>query len=634
MAVFRPTAEQKRVLEHDISRSARVLAGPGTGKSATVVALIEQLLAERPDLHVRLLTFTRAATSELAKKVSEDVAAEVERPSTVHSFAISVLLRNGGAGDFPRPLRMADDWEQRYIVYETLARRTGVSVGHVRWLFGELAANWESLRPEEHPKVTAKERSRFQGVWQEHRRALGYTLMAELPYQLLQALLQHDDLEGLDYVLLVVDEYQDLNACDLKVLKLLNSRGCSILAAGDDDQSIYSFRRADPAGIRRFPADYPGADDYTLSLTRRCCHRIVGWAGWVIAGDPSRPDGRALPVCGDNAREGEVALLSFQSNAKEVQGVAGLVEKLHRVEGIPCSEILILVRGDHGKHFSRPIREELNRRNIQSADPDLVKEMLADPRNRRALAIYRLLVNQTDSLAWATLFSLEPGVGPAFFTYLYEDATKQSKQFGEVVLELHKEQFEDAPAPSRTKANAVVDSVLGWLEDQTIPDSRPDEGWGAWLEGTSDGDVVPEFTEEFGDLLRQIDEVIEPVGSLTSYLNQIAPLGKDIALAEADGVRIMTMAGSKGLTVRATIVIGCEDGVVPHPRADLSEERRLLYVAMTRSKEFLYCTWSRRRSGPTARSGTAGTGLRRHTHFFTGGPVASVNGESYIQQRW
>ena len=99
----------------------------GTGKSATLVALIEKLLSgEGKKPRVRLLTFTRAATAELADKVGGISTAAVERPSTIHSFAISVLVRNPGAADYPEPLRMADDWENGAVVRPTLARRMGV----------------------------------------------------------------------------------------------------------------------------------------------------------------------------------------------------------------------------------------------------------------------------------------------------------------------------------------------------------------------------------------------------------------------------------------------------------------------------------------------------------------------------
>jgi len=441
-------------------------------------------------------------------------------------------------------------------------------------------------------------------------------------------------LEGLDYALLVVDEYQDLNACDLAMLKSIGDRGRSILGAGDDDESIYSFRRADPEGIRRFLADYPAASDYTLSVTQRCGRRIVKWAGYVILGDPSRPTNRALPTPVATAPDGEVALLAFDTNGAEVRGVADLVESLHRREGIPCPEILVLVHSDHDKHFSRPIREELARRGIASAHPDEVTDMLADPSNRRMLAIYRLMVNRSDSLAWAALFKLASGIGATFFTRLYDRAITQVKTLGQVVLDDYAASFPGASSTVGARARTVVTEVIEWLDAHPLPGSSPDEGWGDWMMRDPEGDVVPTITDALRSLLRRIDEVIEAGASLASYLNQIAPLGKDIALAEAEGVRIMTMAGSKGLTVEATVVLGLENGVAPRADANMSEERRLLYVAMTRSKRFLYCARARRRTGPTAQAAGVGTGLRSHTSFRNGGPVASQNGPAYIRGRW
>src|SRR5664280_982513 len=289
MTRFKPTLEQQAILQHDASKNARVLAGPGTGKSATLVALIDDLLSHKPSPRVKLLTFTRAATGELAKKVSEHPAAAAERPSTIHSFAIATLLRNPGAGGLPKPLRIADDWEDKHIVRTTLARRAMVTQKQLNLLIAEMAANWESLTPDENPHVDEQMRARFIGAWHEHRNAYGYTLLAELPYALRGALRDHPDLEGLDYDLLIVDEYQDLNACDLDVIRMIADRGCAVMAAGDDDQSVYSFRRAAPEGIRSFCGDYSGASDYPLSITQRCGSNIITWASHVIEGDPDRP---------------------------------------------------------------------------------------------------------------------------------------------------------------------------------------------------------------------------------------------------------------------------------------------------------------------------------------------------------
>ncbi|PKQ27737.1 MAG: hypothetical protein CVT63_06505 [Candidatus Anoxymicrobium japonicum] len=120
MPEYVPTPEQQAIINHRPGQHARILAGPGTGKSATLVALVNELLQELPRPKIRLLTFTRAATAELANKVSEHPAAAAERPSTMHSFAISILLSNPGAGGFPEPVRIADDWEDPIIVRTTL----------------------------------------------------------------------------------------------------------------------------------------------------------------------------------------------------------------------------------------------------------------------------------------------------------------------------------------------------------------------------------------------------------------------------------------------------------------------------------------------------------------------------------
>lgn len=278
MANYKPTLEQQRVLDHNPNQHARILAGPGTGKSATTVELVGKLLQAKPALRIKLLTFTRAATAELAEKVLVHPTAAALRPSTIHSFAISILLANPGSASFPQPLRIADKWEEKNIVNPTLSKRINVRKDRLDNLFREMASNWEHLGPKPNPKVDPTERARFMGSWQEHREIYGYTLLSELPYSLLQALESHFDLKGADYDLMIVDEYQDLNACDLKVLRLIADQGCSMIGAGDDDQSIYSFRNAAPEGIRRFQTDYSGSADYPLSITQRCGNSIIDWA--------------------------------------------------------------------------------------------------------------------------------------------------------------------------------------------------------------------------------------------------------------------------------------------------------------------------------------------------------------------
>ena len=430
---FQPSTEQQRILAHQVGQHGCVEAGPGTGKSATMVELVDLLLSADDPPRVRLLTFTRAATAELAKKFGA-TATQVERPSTIHSFAISVLVRNPGAADYPEPLRMADDWERDHIVLPTLARRMGVTILVLKSLFREMEANWQALVPEDDPKIPVDVRARFLGAWNEHRKVYGYTLLSELPFLLRQALIDHPDLLGLDYDLLLVDEYQDLNPCDLEVLHLLAWHGCSILAAGDEDQSIYSFRKAAPEGIRRFASDYPGATIYPLTITRRCGRRVVTWARSVIEQDPDRNNNRPRLRAADDAEDGEVALLAFANNRQESQGVADLIEHLMKDEQLPPGEILVLSRGDYAGHFSGPIKEELEKRGIPVCDPSVVDRALQDPTNRRSLEVLRLMVRRDDSLAWAALCVLTSGVGSSFVDYVYATAAHARAGFGSTLL--------------------------------------------------------------------------------------------------------------------------------------------------------------------------------------------------------
>jgi DNA helicase-2/ATP-dependent DNA helicase PcrA len=134
-------------------------------------------------------------------------------------------------------------------------------------------------------------------------------------------------------------------------------------------------------------------------------------------------------------------------------------------------------------------------------------------------------------------------------------------------------------------------------------------------------------------LLGNIDERIDEADTLDRYLGQITPIAKDIALEKGDAVRIMTLAGSKGLTVRATIIAGLETGIIPMDECDLAEERRLLYVGMTRAEEFLFATWARARRGPTARMGREQVNQRRQVSTFVeGGPIRTEDGLTYLNQ--
>ena len=156
-------------------------------------------------------------------------------------------------------------------------------------------------------------------------------------------------------------------------------------------------------------------------------------------------------------------------------------------------------------------------------------------------------------------------------------------------------------------------------------------GWGTWL--AQQAPSLGGCEDAFRELLIDIDEIVDRTTGLGSLLSQIRPVGKDIRSGRAAGaVRLMSMSGSKGLTVKATLIMGVEDGVIPHPKANPEEERRLLYVAMTRATDYLYLTWAGRREGPTARTGAPNVGQgRNRSPLLTYGSVNSESGPGYLR---
>ncbi len=143
------TDEQKQILTHDPEKHARVLAGPGTGKSFTIINYIGRLSAKYSGKSAKLLTFTRAANAELLNKIKEVGQEERIYSSTIHSFALSILLNNPGTSGLPEPIRIADQWEWDNPIKPDLAGKLSTTNTVVDKLKIEMSAQWQSLNPEE-----------------------------------------------------------------------------------------------------------------------------------------------------------------------------------------------------------------------------------------------------------------------------------------------------------------------------------------------------------------------------------------------------------------------------------------------------------------------------------------------------
>lgn len=431
--------EQELIIAHDLRRHGRILAGPGTGKSTTVLELAKKLLTLNPQAGIRIVTFTRAATAELLEKVSEGGESWIE-PTTLHGFALSILRRNPGLSPLPEPLRIPDDWESRFLIHADLAARLrgqghDVDVGKVRRLESEMAARWESLDPglELLADLDPALRNAYVANWEWHRRVYGYSLFAEMPLYASQLVEDHDDLKLGDLDLLIVDEYQDLNRAEIALVEALAQRGVSILAVGDDDQSIYSFRMAAPDGIRTIHLSLSECRDYSLSISFRCGRSILQAARTLIESMPNRPSRPPLQP-GPSNPDGEFQYLRFTDDGAERRGVARLVRHLLDNEQLDPNQIVLLLRGDANSAWSGPLRKELTAQAIPSTNVEVALVPLYERNSRLMLAVARLADDPTDSLAWWTVLRTTKGVAEPYINAVADEGFASQERFSSRLL--------------------------------------------------------------------------------------------------------------------------------------------------------------------------------------------------------
>jgi DNA helicase-2/ATP-dependent DNA helicase PcrA len=631
--------EQRNAAMH-IGSNAYLLAGPGTGKTLTLTRHICYLIdvkGVQPEL-ICVLTFTRAAARELCQRVKTVVGHErMPKIFTLHSFALRQILRNSGRLTLvPQPLRIADDWEERNIILEDLKTLLGLgNINEARDLLNKLSADWQHLTVEKGEWEQRFANPAFLGAWREHREIYGYVLRAELVYQLKLALEQYDDfvLEGPPRYLLV-DEYQDLNRCDLAVVKAIADTGAEIFAAGDDDQSIYGFRMAHPEGIRRFSRDYADACKLELEICKRCDQEILELGLFVACQDYAR---LRKPLRAEDGRQGaEIALLRFQNQFQEAQGIALLCRYLIYTHRVKPEQILILLRADRNGCFSSVIRQQLEQYvvpcNVATADTDPLNERTM----RIVLSFLRLLENASDHLAWRTLLNQRDNrIGPGAINSVYQFARTQGLSFTEALINISNDPSLISERYGRlinAEVKAIKEILLELLT--LLPSEEEDTSLIESLSRIINHLVnSPDERRIIQDHINKIIEMAEP-NSIGDLLRAIQVSKEDIEQEIDEGkVNILTMHKAKGLTAEAVIIAAAEDEYLPGRAVGnmIGDERRLLYVSLTRAKHYLFITYCNSRTGQQRHTGrTSGNTRRSLTRFLQGAPITSQRGMEYI----
>lgn len=618
------TPDQIAAIDH-IGSHARLLAGPGTGKTKTLTRRVLSLILRHgiDPASILLLTFTRLAAAQLREEIKAVLVPHnkaIPEILTLHSFALKQILHNARIADvFPRPIRIADDWEERFIIQEDLKTTLGINIDAVQTLLHQLSADWETLRAEEPGWEQQFPNAAFLGAWRQHKDRYGETLRSELVYQLKRLLNQNREFTlDKNYRHILIDEYQDLNACDLAVIHELANRGAELFVAGDDDQSIYGFRYASPAGIRQFPQIYAGSQRLALEICFRCDKEILRHAEFVANLDPVRLPKPTRPR--DGAADGVVKLVNCLDQDEENRYIVKVIKE-RMAAGVLADKICILVRSDRNSAISRPMSEALRRENI-NVSLALNVALYNHTDFRRVLSYIRLVVNSDDSLSLRSLIQVENnGCGAGAIKAIWSLAQERGVKFSQIARTI-----KDNPALVQRFGARIAEYVRA--VDAKIDAYKAIGEMGTLIMTVINDIVTTEpIKTEIIDFFRKLVGETAPA-NLDALLRAVGTFSDELEQETDDqAVKLLTMHQAKGLTFDTCIIAAAEDEYIPGKNEGeyIGDERRLLYVSMTRAKHNLYITYCSRRTGQQRHTGrTSGQESRSLTRFLRDSALRAI----------
>jgi DNA helicase-2/ATP-dependent DNA helicase PcrA len=586
---------------------ALVIAGAGTGKTRTLVYRLARLVERGEDpRRVLLLTFTRRAAREMlsrAARLLEDDRARSVVGGTFHSFA-NIVLRRFGTHIGIRPQFTILDRSDSEDVLQHLRTELGLSGKKAlrerrfpqKRTLAELISKSENMRlpletviRRDYPHFlndTAKIidiRDRYRSYKETHD-LLDYD---DLLLRLLELLEEKREVQkhlAHRFEHILVDEYQDTNRLQAEILKALAVHR-EIMAVGDDAQSIYSFRGADFRNIIAFPDDFPGTTIYTIEENYRSTQPILDAANAVIAHASHRYEKTLFT----SRRGGEKPILvSCLDEETQASYIADEILRL-REEGVPLDAIAVLFRASA---HSFALEAELARRSIPFVKYGGFKFAEA-AHVKDAMAHLRWLVNPKDLVAAQRCLLLLEGVGPAHARAIADAvATAPSLAQG----------FAKATIPPRAHEGfRKLEEAIRAAEEETSPSGKL-EAILPYLQKT--------IEDRFDDYPKRLRDLEHLLGIARRYRSterfvtnfSIEPPAEDTITAvtnpphDEEPLVLSTIHSAKGLEWHTVFIISVLDGYLPQDYAfrsdeELEEERRLLYVAMTRAKERLILTY-------------------------------------------
>jgi len=589
--------EQKEAVLHK-EGPCLVLAGAGSGKTKVLTTRIANMINDGIySGNILAITFTNKAAKEMRDRISNMVKNNYAFVGTFHSFGLRVIRENTEKLGLTTNFTIIDSDDVSSIIKKIMKEldisTKEYSVSYIRnkisFIKNEMLSDSEVDKYLNSPpeKVAVKVYREYEKVLKRNN-AVDFDDLLKRPVELF---MQNDDIldkyqEKYRYIL--IDEYQDTNEVQYKLVKQLASKYRNLFVVGDVNQSIYGFRWSNYKNILNFEKDYPDSKSITLNQNYRSTNTILNAANSVIKNNVERKEVNLYSTFGDG-----VKIKYFRGNDEkdEVKLVIDEIKKLLD-EGYDYNDFAILYRTNAQ---SRNVEDAILKVNwpyrVVGSYYFYKRKEIKD-----LLCYLRLISNHQDDVSLERVINVpKRGIGDTSINNLRSLARENNEcmfkclskpkevEFKKLILEL----TEDAKDLDLTELIDVVLEKSGMKEELE-------------KEHTLEADIRLENLMEFKSITENYQKETGTV-NLEDFLEDISIVADQSEHETLDNaVTLMTMHAAKGLEFKVVFLIGMEEGIMPHSMSlneagELEEERRLCYVGITRAKERLYITNAKRR---------------------------------------
>jgi DNA helicase II / ATP-dependent DNA helicase PcrA len=583
-----------------------ILAGAGTGKTRAITFRMANMIASGvPAEAILAVTFTNKAAEEMRTRVSNLLLRAGVPPaqpwlSTFHSLCARLLRREAAAAGLPRDFAIYDDDDQ---------------VAAIKLAMGKLQINDDTLTPRNVLSRISYAKNHAQSPEQLRAEAIDQTgrRVADL-FAAYEALLHQSSALDFDDLLLRsvrmlrespatrekwqqrfqyihVDEYQDTNRVQYDLLRLLTGSHQNICVVGDEDQSIYRWRGADVSILLSFSRDFPAARVVKLERNYRSTQNILDAAGAVVANNPERL-GKSLSA--ENGSGLNLKYFEARDAQAEAEFVAGELERLLINDDADQTCAVEYRTNFQSRAFEEVFRRRGLRYKLVGGFSFYSRAEVKD-----ALAYVRLAMHPEDDISLLRVLNVPPrGIGKTTL-----DALRDTARVDGTPLWAAIQKFVSGGAGNRAvtplrafqELIAKLQEALAQKEPAEFLHAVLDEsGYMAMLKDRNNPEDVARL-ENLEELTRAVAESMDAGETFTDFLDAAALVSDADSFEGKPGVTLITLHSTKGLEFDHVFLTGLEEGICPHSRSlneekGIEEERRLVYVGMTRARKSLTLT--------------------------------------------